>query len=107
LLLKNNNLEHTMPVGVIAKIKVKEGKNQEFEGLFKQLVKAVDENEPGNSFFELHKSRTDSQLYIVLEQYVDEDAFAAHDQTEHFKTIGAQLGPCMAAPPDIELMMTV
>jgi len=96
-----------MPVGVIAKLKVKEGKNQEFEAIFKQLVQAVDENEPGNNFYELHKSTNDPQLYIVLEQYVDEDAFAAHDKTEHFRTLGAQLGPCMAGPPDIEMMMTV
>ncbi len=96
-----------MPIGVIAKLRVKEGKNQEFEAIFKQLAQAVDENEPGNNYYELHKSKSDSQLYIVLEQYVDEDALAAHEETEHMKTLGARLAPCMAAAPNIELMMTV
>ena len=96
-----------MPIGVIAKLRVKEGKNREFEAIFKQLAQAVDENEPGNNFYELHKSNSDPQLYIVLEQYIDEDALAAHDETEHIKTLGAQLAPCMAAPPDIEFMMAV
>ena len=96
-----------MAVGVIAKLRVKPGMNQEFEATFKLLVQAVEDNEPGNTYYELHKSNSDTQLYIVLEQYTDEDALAAHEHTEHMKTLGVKLAPCMAAPPDIELMITV
>ena len=96
-----------MQIGVIAKLQVKEGMNVEFEALFKQLATAVEENEPGNNIYELHKSKGDSQLYIVLEQYIDEEALAAHDDTEHVKTLGAQLIPCLANAPDIEFMIAV
>jgi quinol monooxygenase YgiN len=96
-----------MQIGVIAKLKVKEGMNAEFEALFKQLATAVEENEPGNNIYELHKSKSDSQLYIVLEQYIDEEALAAHDDTVHVKTLGAQLIPCLVSAPDIEFMIAV
>jgi quinol monooxygenase YgiN len=96
-----------MQIGVIVKLHVKEGMNSEFEAIFKQLTKAVDEDEPGNNIYELHKSKSDTQIYIVLEQYVDEDALAAHDDTVHVKTLGAQLLPCLVSAPDIEFMIAV
>jgi quinol monooxygenase YgiN len=96
-----------MQIGVIVKLHVKEGMNSEFEAIFKQLAKAVDKDEPGNNIYELHKSKSDTQMYIVLEQYVDEDALAAHDDTVHVKTLGAQLLPCLVSAPDIEFMIAV
>ena len=96
-----------MAVGVIAKLKIQEGKNEEFEGIFTELMAAVSANEPGNNFYSVHKSRTDSQLYIVLEQYADEAALAAHGKTDHFRTLGAKMGACMAGAPEVEVMDAV
>ena len=96
-----------MAVGVIAKLKIQEGKNEEFEGIFTELASAVRANEPGNNFYELHKSRTDSQLYIVLEQYADEESLGLHGKTDHFRTLGAKMGGCMAGAPEIEMMDAV
>ena len=93
-----------MAVGVIAKLKIQEGKNEEFEAIFAELMSAVRENEPGNIFYAIHKSRTDPQAYIVLEQYADEAALAAHGKASHFRTLGAKMGGCMAAAPEVEIM---
>ena len=96
-----------MSVGVVAKLRVKEGMNREFETVFRQLAEAVDNNEPGCNYYELHKSNSDRQLYIVLEQYLDEDALEAHEHTEHMKVLGARLAPFLKAPPDVEIMISV
>ena len=96
-----------MAIGVTAKLSVQEGKAEEFEALFKQLQEAVNENEAGCNFYALHRSRSDSLSYMVLEQYSDEAALAAHGKTEYFVRIGAQLGSCMAAAPEIELFDSV
>lgn len=93
-----------MAIGVVAKLKIQDGKNEEFETVFAELEKAVHENEPGNNFYALHKSRDDENTYIVLEQYADQDALDAHGKTDHFKTIGAKMGACMAGRPEIEVM---
>ena len=91
-----------MAIGVIAKLTVQQGKNEEFEGIFSRLATAVNENESGCNFYALHQSRTDPQSYVVLEQYSDADALALHGKTDYFRSIGAELGPCMAAAPEIE-----
>lgn len=96
-----------MAIGVTAKLSVQDGKNEEFEALFKQLQEAVNTNEVGCNFYALHQSRSDSQSYMVLEQYADEAALAAHGKTEYFISIGAQMGGCMAAAPEIELFDSI
>ncbi|HJN50714.1 MAG: putative quinol monooxygenase [Pseudomonadales bacterium] len=99
--------EINMAIGVIAKLKIQEGKNSEFEGIFQELAAAVRANEAGNNFYALHKSRSDPQLYIVLEQYVDQAALDAHGKTDHFRSGGAKMGPCMGGAPEIEVMDAV
>jgi len=93
-----------MAVGVTAKLKIQEGKNEEFEGTFAKLAEAVITNEGGCNFYALHKSRTDAQTYIVLEQYVDEEALSAHGETEYFLSLFAEMAGLMAAAPEIEYM---
>ena len=91
-----------MAIGVTAKLTVQAGKNEEFESVFSRLMAAVKDQESGCNFYAIHQSRTDSQIYMVLEQYVDEEALAAHGKSDHFRSLGAELAPCMAAAPEIE-----
>lgn len=93
-----------MAIGVTAKLTIREGKNEEFEGLFSKLMEAVNANESGCNFYALHQSRSDTQVYIVLEQYADEEALSAHGKTDYFRSLGAEMGGCMAAAPEIEYM---
>ena len=93
-----------MTTGIIAKIKVQSGKNAEFEEIFAALATAVRRDEPGNNFYALHKSKTDPQLYVVLEQYKDMEAIAAHRAAPHFKDLGRKKGSCMDGAPEVELL---
>ena len=63
-----------MPIGVIASIPVQEGKNDEFEAVFNELAAQVLANEPGCRFYALNRSKTNPQLYKVLESYDDQAA---------------------------------
>lgn len=96
-----------MAVGVIARLKIQEGKNEEFEAIFTELMAAVRANEPGNNFYSLHHSANDPQTYVVLEQYADQAALDAHGKTDHFRTLGRKMGGCMAGAPEIEVMQAV
>lgn len=93
-----------MTIGVIATLKVQDGKNAEFEGVFGELAKQVRANEPGNLAYELTKSRTDPNTYKVLELYKDQDALTHHGGTEYFRAAGPKLGPCLAGRPEIEYL---
>jgi quinol monooxygenase YgiN len=91
-------------IGVVATLTVAEGKNAEFEAVFAELAAAVRANEPGNEFYSLTRSRTNPQVYKVLERYTDQAAVDTHNKTDYFIAAGPKLAPCLAAAPDIELL---
>jgi quinol monooxygenase YgiN len=94
-------------IGVVATLKVQEGKGPEFEAIFAELSQKVRANEPGNLLYQLTKSRTDPNTYKVLEMYKDQEALTLHGQTEYFRAAGPRMGPCMAGRPEIELLDAV
>ena len=93
-----------MTIGVIAKLTIAEGKNEEFEKIFSELVAKVNENEADCNFYQVHKSRSNPQEYVVLEQYANQEALDAHGKTDYFRSLGKQMGACMAGAPSVELM---
>lgn len=93
-----------MTIGIIATIKVQDGKGAEFEKVFTDLAKQVRANEPGNLAYQLTKSRTDPNTYKVLELYKDQDAVTHHGGTEYFRAAGPKMGPCLAGRPEIEYL---
>ncbi|MDA0790954.1 MAG: putative quinol monooxygenase [Proteobacteria bacterium] len=95
-----------MAIGMIARLKIQEGKNAEFEEIFLRLQAAVKANEPGCNFYSLHRS-SDPQTYVVLEQYADEASMKAHSASDHFRTIGREMGSCMAGRPELEQLEAV
>ncbi|HVM98961.1 MAG TPA: putative quinol monooxygenase [Caulobacteraceae bacterium] len=90
-------------IGIVATLKIQDGKAAEFEAAFKEAMDAVRANEPGNLFYSLVKSRAEPNTYKVLEGYKDEAAIAAHRDSAHYKALGPKLGPCIAGRPEIEL----
>ncbi len=93
-----------MSIGLIATMTVQDGKGEEFEAIFRELEKLVRANEPGNLCYKLTKSRTEPNVYKVLEVYADQDALTAHGQSEHFKANSPKMGPCLAGRPTLELL---
>jgi quinol monooxygenase YgiN len=96
-----------MGIGVVATLTVAEGKNAEFETIFGELAAAVRANEPGNLFYTLTRSRSNPQVYRVLECYADQQALDAHGKTEYLRAAGPKLGPCLASAPEIEYLDAV
>jgi quinol monooxygenase YgiN len=91
-------------IGVVATLKVQDGKNAEFEAVFLELAAKVKANEAGNLAYQLTKSRADPNTYKVLELYKDQDALTAHGGTDYFKDLGRKMGAFMAGRPEVELL---
>ena len=91
-------------IGIIATLKVQDGKGPELESVFKELAALVRAKEPGNVVYQLTKSRADANTYKVLELYTDQDAVTAHGGSAHFREHSPRMGPCLAGRPDIELL---
>lgn len=93
-------------IGLVATLRVQSGKEEEFEGVFTELAAAVRANEPGNSYYRLFRTG-ETGVYKVLECYDDAAAAEAHSASDHFRSIGARLGPCLAGAPEIERLSAV
>ena len=96
-----------MSIGVVATIKIKPGTNDAFEAVAKELMAAARAGEPGNQVYQFCKSRTEPSTYVVLEIYSDQGALEAHGKSDHFRSIGAKMGPCMAGRPDVQYLDAV
>ncbi|MFK7914024.1 MAG: putative quinol monooxygenase [Pseudomonadales bacterium] len=92
-------------IGVIARLNVAEGKDAEFEKAMLALAAQVRANEPGNHLYSLCKD--DEGNYVVMELYENEEALAAHGQSEHFKASGASFKGLMAGAPDVKRMQVI
>ncbi len=94
-------------IGVVATLKVQEGKGPDFEAVFLELAGKVRAGEPGNIIYQLTRSRTEAWTYKVLELYTDQEALTSHGQTDYFKDLGRKMGAFMAGRPEIELLDAV
>jgi quinol monooxygenase YgiN len=70
-----------MHIGGLKTILVKNGHEQEFERLFREMRAAIAQGEPDCLYYSLLKSRTNARAYIVEEQYRDQAAFDAHQSS--------------------------
>lgn len=91
-------------IGVVATLRVQDGKADEFEKVFTDLMTQVRANETGNIAYQLTRSRTEANTYKVIELYRDEDALKAHGASEHFRAAGPALGAVLAGRPEIEYL---
>jgi quinol monooxygenase YgiN len=68
---------------VSAKWRAKPGKEGRLEELCREMTEPS-RAEPGNLFYQAHRSPEDQQLFWLYEQYVDEAGYEAHMDSEHF-----------------------
>lgn len=87
-------------LAAIATLTSKEGALDDLLAVAKELAAAVNANEEGCLSYEVFKGE-EANTIVFIERYKNEAATEAHRNSEHFKTIGARMGPFMAARPDV------
>jgi quinol monooxygenase YgiN len=93
-------------IGIVATLKVKDGMAAEFEAAAMDLVEAVNANEPDCLLYRLYRTE-DEHTFVFMERYKDEAAGDFHRNSDHFKTLGAKMGPFMAGRPEVLRMTEV
>ena len=91
-------------VCVLATLKVKADKAQNFEAIFKKLSEDVRSNEEGNIFYQVAKDRENENTYLVLEHYKDQESVDEHGKSDHFRSAGKAIGECLDGPPVIKYL---
>ncbi len=79
----------------IARMKVKEGKEEEFIKLAKQLTEKVQANEPDATFYQFYRLRDEERGFGVIEAFTDEAAEELHRNTEWFNELAPSLIDCL------------
>ena len=79
----------------LARMKVKEGREEEFVRLAKALTEKVLATEPETLAYEFFKRRDEPRAYAVYEQFSSEAAEEAHRNTPHFQEIAPDLIDCI------------
>ena len=79
----------------LARMKVKEGQEAEFEQLAKQLTEQVLASEPGIRAYEFFRLPDEDRGYAVFESFESEEAEEAHRNTPHFKALAPPLIECI------------
>ena len=70
-------------ITVIARMKIKEGKETEALAALTKMTAAVEANEPGAIAYVCHRLVDDPSQVIFFEVYADDGAFQSHMQTPH------------------------
>ncbi len=70
-------------VTIIARMKIREGKEEEALAKVTTMAEAVLANEPGALAYIAHRNQEDPSEIVFFEHYADDAAFEAHMQTAH------------------------
>jgi quinol monooxygenase YgiN len=89
-----------MSITIVSKIMCQPGKDAEMVVALKAMQKAVCENEPGTTFFLIHKARKDTLAYYIVEQYENEEAGEAHGESAAFAASVELLLSAAAGPAE-------
>ena len=86
---------------VVARVAVKEGHEKEFIEIASKLVTAT-RAEEGCLFYTLYQSTENPSVFIIYEEYKDDEAFDIHANSAHFAAFVEATNDMMAGEPVIE-----
>jgi quinol monooxygenase YgiN len=91
-------------IGVVALVRVKEGKGEELEAIFAELFENVRAHEPGNITYTLSRKQGSASEYVIQELYAGQDAVTTHTRAPYFRAARARLEACFAEPPVLHML---
>lgn len=95
------------PVCVTVRGEAREGAEDEFEALLKDLAFSVEADEPGCTSYVLTRQMGSLQHFVVHARFVDWRAFKRHAETPHFNQMLPRLTALLAAPVSMEIFLEV
>lgn len=90
-------------IGLIAKLKIKEGKVDEAVQMFQGLVADV-RKEEGTLFYTVNRDSADPNTLVVMERYRDKNALNAHSKSPSFLQFAQKVGPLLVGGLEITML---
>jgi quinol monooxygenase YgiN len=92
-----------MSITVVAKLKAKQGSEQQLEEAFRTMISKV-RAEQGTQAYILHRSVKDPTVFVFYEVYQDQAALDAHGKTPHMAELGKSIGGLLDGRPQIDVL---
>ena len=92
-----------MPLTVIAKFQAKPGSENDVKLALLGMT-SPSRAEAGCLNYDIYQSNDDAAILFTYENWTGKPALDEHMQTPHFKNLGEQLKPLLAAPMEIDLL---
>ncbi len=96
-----------MKIGVVSKVKVREGQGSAFETLFLQAKALALKTEPGLLVYEMARCEGYADQYVSMQLYSDEAAQAAHGRGAALVDVNRQLMPLFDGAPDMQILQLI
>lgn len=92
---------------IVAKMKIKAGREGEAEAALQNMIEYVRRDEPGTLRYALHRSVGDATHLLMYEQYADQAAVDTHGTSDRIQQLFATLGPLLDGQPSIEMYQEI
>ena len=92
---------------IVAKMKIKAGKEGEAETALREMIQYVRSAEPGTLRFALHRGIGDPTQLLMYEQYADQGAVDTHGTSDRIQSLFATLAPLLDGQPSIEMYQEI
>ena len=89
---------------LIARLKVRPGREPDFERLEREFSNLAHEREPGTVVYEVLRHRTDPAEYVVYVRFRDDAAYKAHQATEHYRRLVPLIMDTLGAEMDLQVL---
>jgi quinol monooxygenase YgiN len=91
---------------LVARFRAAAGRAEELVELCREAVAGA-AAEPGTLEYRLHRDGADPDVVVFYERYADQEAFAAHRDSERMTTFGRTVAPLLDGAPDLMFLSPV
>ncbi len=95
------------PVCVTVRGEAREGAENDFEAILRDLAFSVDADEPDCTSYVITRQMGSRRHFVVHARFVDWRAFQRHAETAHFNRMLPRLNALLAAPVSMEIFLEV
>ena len=78
---------------------------EEYLKLMKKLVESSSQ-EAGNTFYHHYEDVKERNIFVVVENYKDEEAVQTHNHSDHFRAFSENIGKYISEEPVIDVAET-
>ena len=93
-------------IGMLIRLKVLEGKVEEFEKLVSTLVANIHANEPEPKMYEVRKVKDQPRTYVYFIAFKDQAANDTYDNAPYHRNVAPAIMACLDGDPVYETLET-